>query len=84
MSKKTATQSKPAPPTTQAPPKTSQSGVKSSTKDAPKTVTKGSFDLTPYIKAGAPEEVVLEIKTAFDLFDTDQGGSIDTKGKYKK
>ncbi len=54
MSKKTATQSKPAPQTTQAPPKTSQSGVKSSTKDAPKTLTKGSFDLTPYIKAGAP------------------------------
>lgn len=82
MSKKTATQSKPAAQTTQAPAKTTQSGVKSSIKEAPKVVTKGgAFDPSPFTKSGVPEETVLEIKSAFDLFDTDQGGSIDTKGK---
>lgn len=41
---------------------------------------KGSFDLNAYTKSGIPEDQITEIKTAFDLFDTDQGGSIDTKG----
>lgn len=81
MSKKTATQSKPTTQTTQPPAKTTQSGVKSSIKEAPKVATKGAFDPSPYTKSGVPEESVLEIKSAFDLFDTDQGGSIDTKGK---
>ena len=34
-----------------------------------------------YATAKVPVETVNEIKEAFDLFDTDQGGSIDTKGK---
>ena len=37
------------------------------------------FNAAPYTKAGISEEDVNEIKHAFDLFDTDQGGSIDTK-----
>lgn len=82
MSKKIATQPKPAQQTSQPPAKTAQSGVKSSAKEAPKTAAKGAFDLTPYTKNGVPEEVVQEIKNAFDLFDTDQGGTIDTKGNY--
>ena len=75
MSKKAVTQSKPAPPT--------QQPAKSAVKEAPKTVSKGSFDPSPWTKLGHPEEVVVEIKNAFDLFETDQGGSIDTKGKFK-
>jgi Ca2+-binding EF-hand superfamily protein len=38
------------------------------------------FNPTPYTKPGLSPEEVLEIKYTFDLFDTDQGGSIDTKG----
>jgi hypothetical protein len=75
MSKKAVTQSKPAPP--------AQQPAKSAAKEAPKTAAKGSFDPSPWTKLGHAEEVVLEIKTAFDLFDTDQGGSIDTKGNLK-
>lgn len=83
MSKKSSTQSKPAPQVTQPTAKTAQSGVKSSTKEAPKIATKGgAFDPTPFTKGGVPEETVLEIKSAFDLFDTDHGGSIDTKGIF--
>lgn len=80
MSKKGTTQSKPVPQTVQPPAKTTQPAGKSNIKEAPKTVAKGTFDPTPYTKSGLPEEAVLEIKNAFDLFDTDQGGSIDTKG----
>ena len=81
MSRKTATTSKPAPPAQQPPAKTQP--TKSAVKETPKTVSKGSFDPSQWVKQGHPEEVVLEIKTAFDLFDTDQGGSIDTKGNSK-
>jgi Ca2+-binding EF-hand superfamily protein len=34
-----------------------------------------------YVTQTANLTVVNEVKEAFDLFDTDQGGSIDTKGK---
>ena len=33
-------------------------------------------------KHGVSEAEVAELKAAFDLFDTDQGGSIDTKGNF--
>lgn len=33
-------------------------------------------------RVGVSEAEVIEYKAAFDLFDTDQGGSIDTKGKF--
>ena len=33
-----------------------------------------------WVTAKLPVETINEIKEAFDLFDTDQGGSIDTKG----
>lgn len=29
-----------------------------------------------------PEEVLIELKSSFDLFDTDQSGCIDTKCTY--
>jgi hypothetical protein len=74
MSKKAVTQSKPAP--------AAQQPAKTAAKEAPKTVAKGSFDPSPWTKLGHPEEIVVEIKSAFDLFDTDQGGSIDTKGTF--
>ena len=80
MSKKTVTQSKPAPPAQQPPAKSSAS--KPAVKDTPKAASKGSFDVSQWVKQGHAEEVVVEIKSAFDLFDTDQGGTIDTKGNF--
>lgn len=41
---------------------------------------KSGFDAKAYAKNGVSEEEVTAIKLAFDLFDTDQGGSIDIKG----
>lgn len=37
------------------------------------------FDANKFVREGVPLEVVQEIKAAFDLFDSDQGGSVDTK-----
>ena len=41
---------------------------------------KGGFNAADYVKNGVTEEEVTQYKQAFDLFDTDQGGSVDTKG----
>ena len=38
------------------------------------------FNAKAFQRPGLTEEEVLEIKEAFDLFDTDGGGSIDPKG----
>lgn len=38
------------------------------------------FNPKAFERPGLTEEEVLEIKEAFDLFDTDGGGSIDPKG----
>ena len=43
--------------------------------------SKSKFNASAYVRPGLSEDQVNEIKHAFDLFDTDQGGSIDTKGK---
>jgi Ca2+-binding EF-hand superfamily protein len=51
--------------------------TKSST-TAPRSKT---FDTKSYEKPGLTAEQITEVKTAFDLFDTDGTGSIDTKGK---
>lgn len=40
---------------------------------------KSGFDATKFVKEGVPLELVQEMKAAFDLFDSDQGGSVDTK-----
>ena len=53
------------------------SGSRSAPAPAP---AKGGFDAKAWAKNGVSEEEVANIKTAFDLFDTDQGGSIDIKG----
>lgn len=46
-----------------------------------KTSTKSKqFNAKAFERPGLTEEEVLEIKEAFDLFDTDGGGSIDPKG----
>ena len=37
------------------------------------------FDANKHVKEGVTLEQVEEIKAAFDLFDTDLGGTIDTK-----
>ena len=47
---------------------------------APPSSAKGKFEAKAWAKDGISEEEVTSIKTAFDLFDTDQGGSIDIKG----
>ena len=36
------------------------------------------FHPANYVRPGVTEQEVVDIKNAFDLFDTDQGGSIDT------
>jgi centrin-1 len=57
------------------------SKVKGSKPAAPApSSAKGAFDAKAWAKGGVSEEEVVNIKTAFDLFDTDQGGSIDIKG----
>ena len=48
-------------------------------KGAPKP-TGSKFNAASYAKPGLSEDEVAEIKHAFDLFDSDQGGSVDLKG----
>ena len=38
---------------------------------------KGGFNAQDHTRPGLSEDEVLEIKEAFDLFDSDGGGSID-------
>ena len=47
------------------------------------TVSKGGFDTKNYEKNGLTEDEVLEIREAFDLFDTDHSGEIDV-GELKQ
>ena len=47
---------------------------------APAPSAKGKFEAKAWARDGVSEEEVNSIKQAFDLFDTDQGGSIDIKG----
>lgn len=42
------------------------------------------FNAKGFERPGLTEEEVLQIKEAFDLFDTDGGGSIDPKGMNLK
>lgn len=57
------------------------SKVKAPAAKAPVPVpAKNVFDPKQWAKNGVTEEEVTAIKTAFDLFDTDQGGSVDIKG----
>ena len=59
----------------------SKSNVKGAKPSAPTPApSKSNFDAKAFAKNGVTEEEVTAIKTAFDLFDTDQGGSIDIKG----
>jgi centrin-1 len=48
-------------------------------KKGPAKKEKKGFNAKSYERPGLTEEEVLEIKEAFDLFDTDGGGSIDPK-----
>ena len=53
-------------------------------KKAQKVIAKAEeFNVQNYVKNGLTEEEVLEIKEAFDLFDTDHSGEIDT-GELKQ
>ena len=48
-------------------------------KGAPKSVG-SKFNAASFARPGLSEDEVNEIKHAFDLFDTAQGGSVDLKG----
>ena len=48
----------------------------------PPSSSKGSFDPKAWAKNGVSEEEVTSAKQAFDLFDTDQGGTVDIKGTH--
>ena len=53
----------------------------SKVKNAPApSAAKGKFDAQAWAKDGVSVDEVNQIKIAFDLFDSDQGGSIDIKG----
>ena len=41
---------------------------------------KKSFDVKAWAKNGVSEDEVAQAKQAFDLFDSDQGGSVDING----
>jgi Ca2+-binding EF-hand superfamily protein len=41
----------------------------------------GAFNASKFVRPGLNEDEIVEIKEAFDLFDTDGGGEIDPKGK---
>ena len=43
---------------------------------------KAGFDAKAYAKNGVSEDEVLAAKQAFDLFDSDQGGTVDIKGTF--
>ena len=46
---------------------------------APEPAKTSGFDPKKYAVNGVSEEEVKAIKQAFDLFDSDQGGSVDIK-----
>jgi hypothetical protein len=46
----------------------------------PEPAKKAAFDIKAYVKGGVTEEEVAASKQAFDLFDSDQGGSVDISG----
>ena len=56
------------------------SKAKQSKSSAPAPSAKGGFDPKAWAKNGVSEEEVQSAKQAFDLFDTDQGGTVDIKG----
>ena len=41
---------------------------------------KAGFDAKAFAKNGVTEDDVTQAKAAFDLFDSDQGGSVDING----
>ena len=51
-------------------------------KSAPVKKAPSNWRAEDWLNKGASLEEVNEIKEAFDLFDTDLGGSIDTKCSY--
>jgi Ca2+-binding EF-hand superfamily protein len=50
----------------------------------PASSGKNTFDPKSYAKGHITEDDVIAAKASFDLFDSDQGGSIDIKGTHLK
>jgi hypothetical protein len=48
----------------------------------PEPPKKATFDAKQWAKNGVSEEDVNAAKVAFDLFDSDLGGSVDIKGTF--
>lgn len=61
------------------PPKQKAPEPKKSTIKAPEAPSKGGFDARKYAVNGITEEEVTVAKSSFDLFDSDQGGTVDIK-----
>lgn len=57
-----------------------KSAQPTTTAKTPAPVLQGgkTFNPSHFVRAGVTEADILQIKEGFDLFDTDQGGSIDT------
>jgi hypothetical protein len=49
-------------------------------KSAPPPPAKKAFDVKDWARNGVSEEEVAASKQAFDLFDSDQGGTVDISG----
>lgn len=49
-------------------------------KSAPPPPAKKAFDVKDWARNGVTEEEVNAAKQAFDLFDSDQGGTVDISG----
>lgn len=60
--------------------KVKQTTTAAKTTAPPAPPKSAGFDAKAWAKNGVTEEEVTAAKTAFDLFDSDQGGSVDIKG----
>lgn len=69
-------------PVKQKAPEPAKKPATSSSQKVAESPKKGTFDHKHYARNGVTEEEVTAAKIAFDLFDTDQGGSVDIKGIF--
>ena len=78
-SKKSPPKGQPAPAKQPEQPKAKAPEPKKAVAKQPEAPAKGAFDARKYAVNGITEEEVTVAKTSFDLFDSDQGGTVDIK-----